>query len=403
MSEEIKKLGTDIKKEIDGLRESIKNFEATETTVKEANEKMEKMQKDFGDLVKKQEDAETSYKKQIAEALKNRKDKEVQTFADSLRKSLTGKQDNLEAFYKGNAKGMSIEVKSPITMTFADSTTGDPSKTMRPGIVMEASRQNHIRELIGSAPLSSEVWEVPKEKNQKGGAGSSLEGETKSQFSSEIVVDQYNVQTIAATTVVSRRMLRNIDTLTTYLNSRLPNLVLKNEDTDLLTGSGIAPKIFGIEKDSTKHAAIDYGNEVIDAQNWDVLASVMGFQMSEDYAVNGIIVNPIDFFDMVKAKGSDGHYVSPLMFVNGRAVLYGVEVFKNTAVTKGGYFLGDWTQSELLINEALNIRFSEEDSDNFKKNLVTVRAEEDVLHAIYQEKAYVTATFANGIAALTAS
>ena len=406
MSEEIKKLGADIQKEMNDLRDSVKNLSATETSVKEANEKMEKMRKDFGEKLEAQksmfETHQTEVKKAIEDAKKSKAEGKSVSFADAVRKGLSD-NDALKNFEAGKMKAMSMSVKSPITMTFGDSTTGDPSKIMRPGIVEEVSRRNHIRELIPTNSIAAEIFEVPKEKNQEGGAGNTAEGALKSQFSSEIIVDKYGVETIAARVLVSRRMLRNIDALTNYLNSRLPNLVLKQEDEQLLNGTGVSPQLFGVGKDAVAHSDIDYGEEVIQAQNWDVLASVMGFQMSEDFDVNGIVVNPIDFFDMVKAKGTNGQYVSPLMFVNGQALLYGVPVMKSTAVTKGGYFLGDWTQSELLFNEALNIRFSEEDGDNFSKNLVTVRCEEDVIHAIYQEKAYVKADFADGIAALTGS
>lgn len=55
--------------------------------------------------------------------------------------------------------------------------------------------------------------------------------------------------------------------------------------------------------------------------------------------------------------------------------------------------MGDFSQSELFVEEALTVRMSEESGDNFKKNLVTIRVEESILLANYYANAYLNGVF----------
>jgi HK97 family phage major capsid protein len=70
-------------------------------------------------------------------------------------------------------------------------------------------------------------------------------------------------------------------------------------------------------------------------------------------------------------------------------------------VTSGKFLVGNLRQaSQLWIRENLAVEFSREDSDNFQKNFVTVRAMERLALTNYLPNAIVQGTFSTAKSAL---
>lgn len=394
---EIKNIAAEIKSGMEAIQSKIKNFEATETQVKEANEQLVKMRADYAEMTKRLDAAETEAKKARTIGAK-----ESKSFADALYESLKENKAALDGLsQKTGGRSMELEIKSPITMLFSNAVTGKPSIDLNPNIVDIQRRRTHIRELIPQTTTDKQLVQIVRETSPQGGAGMQTEGQVKSQFSNTLTVVDFKVETIATYAKVSVQMLEDIEGLTGHLNTVLPKKIMELEDTQLLTGTGTSPQLFGLSKDAITESTWNLGAPEIDAQNWDVLARAIGFQMSQNFDVNGIVLNPVDFFAMVTAKGGNGQYVSPLIFQGGQAFIYGVPVFMNTAVAAGKFFLGDWTESYIAQRRGLGVRFFDQNEDDVLKNLITVRAEQRLAHVINRPLAYVFGDFAAGVADLT--
>jgi HK97 family phage major capsid protein len=89
------------------------------------------------------------------------------------------------------------------------------------------------------------------------------------------------------------------------------------------------------------------------------------------------------------------------IFSGLQPTINGIPVTVNTAVTAGKFLVGNLRQaSQLWIRENLAVEFSREDSDNFQKNFVTVRAMERVALTNYLPNAIVQGTFSTAKTAL---
>ncbi len=92
-------------------------------------------------------------------------------------------------------------------------------------------------------------------------------------------------------------------------------------------------------------------------------------------------------------KTSTGEFTYPGLVTTDGMSLLGVPIIETDIVGLGKFFLGDFSKSELFVEEALTVRLSEEAGDNFKKNIVTIRVEESILLSNYYANAYRKGNF----------
>ena len=395
----MKNLDTKVTEKLKNIEEKMKegNF-ATPEQINEVKQLVEAANAANGETRKSLEEVETKFKKAQAE----KKAVEVNTVQKAIAHEIMEKK---ELFHERMGYvGKFFDVKSPAVMTFGSSTTGKPSIDLRTDIIEPIRRRTHVRQLFRMGQTSAQLYQYIQETNdsQEGTVTGQTEGSDKAFLQFKIDQKDAKVETLPAFVRVSRQMLDDVVGLSSYLSRRLPEEILVREDLELLNGTGSSPFIFtGVSENAQDSPA--YGATLEAAQEWDVLLRAAAFQKANNYDVTGILLNPSDFGALTTVKGTDGQYVAPIQFVGGQAFLRGVPIFESSAVTAGTYFLGDWAKAEMVMREGLSVGFFEEDQDNVIKNLVTVRAEERFAFPIFQPEAFVVDTFANGIAALTAS
>ena len=327
----------------------------------------------------------------------------------SLQGVLIKKLEGNEEF--GNFKSLKrtfvledIKVKAVGNMTFAGSATGQVVDNEYLPILPELEEMNRVRSILRVAPAGSgDAIMFPRVTGGEGAAANQTEGSAKAQIDKDIALATYPFQTIAGFARVSNQMLNNLQGLSGYLSYVLPQELYNAEDTQLLTGSGSGVNLYGLATGAQSDANIPSGFEVASPNYWDCILASFATLSAAKAKATAILMNPGDVYFMAAAKGSNGQYVAPIFWVNNiTPTIFGIPITMTTAVAAGTFYAVDTNKAGMLFQrQAPSIRFSDSDSDNFTKNMVTIRVEEELAFAQFHTNAVFTDTFANVITAIT--
>ena len=106
---------------------------------------------------------------------------------------------------------------------------------------------------------------------------------------------------------------------------------------------------------------------------------------------------------LVKVGYADDRYIDRLQFIGGTLSLDGTPIIETTLVTQDEYLVGHFPYATVWDKGSVDIQMGL-DSDDFTKNLMTVRAEWRGLNLVKTNKrnAFVTGDFTTDKAAILA-
>lgn len=317
---------------------------------------------------------------------------EGKTFAESFKAAATENADAIREMKKGET--LKIDLKD---MTFGNafSTANTSIAYVKPGIIELAKRKLHIRELLqGGGMGNKSTFDFVKEITGSGTAiGTAAEGATKNQFGLALQETSVRAEWIAGFMVMSYNLLDDVEGMTTFLQSRLPEKLLRAEDDQILNGIGIQPNLLGLQSvgnyTAAAAAAVNRAETLIQA-----IAQLENLDRNAD----AILLNPTDWYTLWLYKGStSGDYTLPrdlVQTIGGDMYIAGVQVFKSTAQTFSDFLVGDFTMgANFITREPARVEFFREDSTNVRTNQVTVRIEERVALPVYGNDYFIYGNF----------
>lgn len=317
---------------------------------------------------------------------------EGKTFKEAFAVAAKENADSIRNLSKGET--LKVELKD---MTFGNAFTsaGASVTYVKPGIIELPKRKLHIRELLqGGGMGNKSTFDFVKEIT---GSGSPIaptaEGAQKPQFGLALQETSVRAEWVAGFLKMSVNMLDDIEGMTTFLQSRLPEKLLRVEDSQILNGSGVQPNILGIQSVGNYTAAAASA-----VNRAETLINAIAQLENLDRDANGILLNPADWYNLLLYKGStSGDYTLPVNlveFVNGQIFIAGIPVFKSTAQTFSDFLVGDWTMgANLITREPARVEFFREDGTNVQTNQVTVRIEERIALPVYGNDYFVYGNF----------
>ena len=320
----------------------------------------------------------------------------------SFRAAIEGalKDGAIDAMVKGNANAARFEVKADMSLG-ADVTGVIAAETIVDQIKYDPSRSVHIRSLLPLGSTDGQTIRFPKESAYSDNAAATAETAAFGQSDFDLAASTVNVEKIGTYMRITGEMLDDIKQLTSYLSARVPEKVLSVEDNEILNGDGSSPNLDGLFTDGAAFAAGDFALAIESANEFDVLTVALNQLALANYQADTILLNPTDLHKMILLKSTANEYLRNQIFSGLQPTINGIPVTVNTAVTAGKFLVGNLRQaSQLWIRENLAVEFSREDSDNFQKNFVTVRAMERVALTNYLPNAIVQGTFSTAKAAL---
>ena len=312
------------------------------------------------------------------------------SFDAVLKESIEAKMDQIEKFNRKEINKFDIEIdmKAVGDVSISGNVTGSTTwgAQRRGDIVMNPNTMTHVRDLLTVSPAGpgTDYYFMRENGVGEGAPAPAAEGALKSQFDIDLIEASVKFETIAGFLVTSKKSMQNIPGFLGFLQKRVPQKLMDAEDAQVLYGNGTSPNIKGILTAGNFVAGSAAGSKPLVEK---IITDISTFEDTYRRTATGIAMRPKDYFSFFlnKATGS-GEYDLPqgVMFVNGILYILGVPVAKTTALTANDYVVGDFQNgADLLIQEAIRLEFFEQDSDNVRKNKVTIRVEETIALPVY--------------------
>ncbi len=287
----------------------------------------------------------------------------------------------------------SVTVKAAITRE-ADSAGSLIQPHRVPGIVATPNQRLFIRDLLTWGPTDSSDVEFVRESGFTNAADVVAENPVDPKPESDIKfeLDSAKVATIAHWIRASKQVLRNAGQLQTYIDGRLMYGLDLKEELQILKGSGV-----GLNMNGILTQAIAYANPGVVVQKetrLDRLRIAMLQVTLAEYEADGIVLNPIDWTSIELTKTDDMQYL--FATPRGLAVpgLWGRPVVATQAMDLNGFLTGAFKLgAQGWDGEEANITVSNQDRDNFVKNMVTILCEKQSTVTVFRPQAFVKGNF----------
>lgn len=312
-----------------------------------------------------------------------------------------GKQFIESEQYKGLLEGKhsraKMEIKTAITNATGQNQPLVPSDRLG-GIINEPNRILRVRDVLPATTTTSNLVEYVKENvftnnagPQVGGSPQAFENVTKPESGITFTLATSAVTTLAHFIPASKQVLEDSPSLQSFINGRLMYGLKLKEETQLLTGSGANGNLNGIYTQATAYTvqSPNLTNEI------DIIREMIKQAQLSEYMPDAILLNPQDWYDIDvrKVGASDDRYVvgDPRNMSVPR--LWGIPVIITNSMTAGTALLGSFALgAEIKDRQSASVEMSLEDSTNFQKNMVTIRAEERIALCVYRTAAFIKAT-----------
>jgi len=310
----------------------------------------------------------------------------------SLGEQLTDSEDfnSLQTRGRGIAR---LRAKAVTDITSGSDSAGSIIQATRvPGIVAGPDRPFVVRDLIMPGRTGSNAVEYVQETGfQNMAAVQATEGATKAQSDIKFGLKNTTVVTIAHWFRASKQVLSDIPLLQSYINGRAIYGLKYKEEEQLLAGDGTDGNLLGLIPQATafNEALRKSGDTKIDT----LRRAILQVRVAE-YRASAIALNPIDWADIELTKDANGSYIWVNVQEGGVQRMWKLPVVDSNAVPEGEFLVGAMdVAAQVFDREDAAVEVSTEDGDNFRTNMVTIRAEERLALAVYRPESFVHGEF----------
>lgn len=297
---------------------------------------------------------------------------------DTLVKSIT---DNFEGI-SNVRKGQAFQTKAVGNMTLPVNLTGDAPRDYNLNVVMVPGQQLNVSDLVGSVNISGGTYTYPRETGGEGSISAQTEGSSKSQKDYDLTMVDLATNFIAGFTRYSKKMANNLPFLTSFI----PNALRRDY---AIAENSIFNAVLAAA--ATASAQIITGKNKI-----EMLLNEIATQEGLNFPVNGIVVRPADYWDILKTEKSSGAgYGLPgiVTLENGQLRINGIPIYRANWLAANKYYVGDWSRVNKIVTDGLSLEFSEVEGTNFVTNNITARIEAQVGLAVEQPAAIIYGDF----------
>jgi HK97 family phage major capsid protein len=300
----------------------------------------------------------------------------------------------------------SVEVKAIISSLTTDAagSAGDLIVPDRlPGIIVPGQRRLTVRDLLTPGRTASTSVQYVKETGFTNAAATVAEttGALKPQSDIKFDIATTSVTTIAHWVLATRQILDDVPMLQSYIDGRLRYGLALVEENQLLNGGGTGTDLHGIYTQASAFAApITIPATVTKI---DVLRLAMLQAALAELPTTGAVMHPTDWASIELLKETSGAYLIGNPQGTLSPTLWGIPIVTTQAIAQDKFLTGAFRLGAQIFDRwDARVEISTEDDQNFRKNLVTILAEERLGLAVYRPEAFIKGDFSDAATAATA-
>lgn len=315
-----------------------------------------------------------------------------------LRKSLGGSFSG-KRFDSGQ-----VELKTLIS----EGTSGSPgpgyaaiqTPTVLPGIVAIRRAPLTIADLFPAGSTSSPLLRYVVQSAYTNAAAPTAEGGLKPEGSQTLAIVDSVLSKITETYHITDEMLEDFDQIQSFLDAQLVADLKATEEVQLLQGNGTLPAILGLLNRSGLSTTFAKGSGVTNALGTNspstdndmdaVYRMITQIRMNSFIEPDNIAIDPMSWQNVALTKSNQGVYYAGGPFMNaGNPMLWGLPVTVSVRMPAGTAVVGNFSLGGQIFRKGgITVEATNSNNDDFEKNLVTIRAEERLLLAIYRPNAF---------------
>jgi HK97 family phage major capsid protein len=265
------------------------------------------------------------------------------------------------------------------------------------GIIIPPNRRMTIRDLLTPGRTSQNAIQYTREVGFSNAAATVSEGAIKPESDIDYELKTVSVTTIAHFIVASNQIIDDAPQLESQIDGRLRYGLSFVEEIQLLHGPGTGTDINGICTQASPFSRAF--TPELPTRIDDIRLAVLQTELAY-LPASGIVLHPTDWARIETTKDTQGKYlVTSSTDGQGNASfrLWGLPVVSTQAMIATRFLVGAFQLgAQIFDRQDAAVELSTEDSDNFRRNLVTIRAEERLAMAVYRPQAFVYGTFMPG-------
>lgn len=376
IADQVKQFATDINAKM------VAGTDRSEASYRELREQADKVLTEQGELRQRLMDVEQKAARPTGPTTPEREQTPGQRFIADER---------VKAFCASKERGRVRMELAAITTASVGSALIEPQRL--PGFVAIPERRMTVRDLLTPGRTASNAIQFVQETGFTNNAAVVSEGVQKPESNITFDLVTKSVATVAHLIYASKQILDDAPMLQSHIDGRLRYGLAYVEEAQLLTGDGTGANLHGIIPQATAYAApfVLAGATMIDTVRLAILQSELA-----EFPATGIVLNPIDWTRIELTKDGEGRYIFAQPQATAQPMLWSRPVVATQAMDQDEFLTGAFRLgAQVFDREDANVEISTEDKDNFSKNMITIRAEERLVLAVYRPEAFIYGDFGN--------
>lgn len=287
-------------------------------------------------------------------------------------------------------KNLTSVTGSGASLIPADRRVNDPS--LLPWV------QPSIRSLCAPGITESNAVSYPRMTVRTNNAAPVAEGALKPQ--SDLAFEEVvaPVRTIAHFFLATRQIMDDAPALAATINAEARAGLADQEDAQMLFGDGTGQNLLGLVPQAS---AFVKQWDVAGGTPLDVLIQAIAQVEGLNWKVDGMVLNAVDWRRLQATRDTQGRYIGNSPFEADVAQrIWNTPVVATNRMPAGKFLIGPFrTQAQIFDRLGVEVVASSEDSDNFRRNLITLRAEERLAFTCRRPASFVTGDLGTSLAA----